>query len=320
MNNPVEFRKALTAKIIALLQEGTAPWVRPWDASMTSLGLPFNALTGHPYHGGNSLWLQCHGYPDPRWCTYRQARERGWQVRRGEKSATVEYWQWDKEEKDAAGSTVRVPLERPRVFHAAVFNVAQMDNVPIWEPEGHAWPPEEAAERILRHSGARIMHDQTGRAFYSSKHDEIHLPPRYCFPEPTRYYATALHELGHWSGHGSRLNRDLSGSFGSAGYAREELRAELASYFLSARIGIPHDPGQHAAYIQSWIQVLREDHNEIFHAAKDAERITEFVLEFQRERTRDQVLEDETRRIAAEERGRAALRAIRQHLEEVQEC
>ena len=91
--------------------------------------------------------------------------------------------------------------------------------------------------------------------------------------------------LGHWSGHQSRLARDLAHKFGTEGYAKEELRAELASYFLSARLGIPHDPSQHAAYIGNWIEVLRKDHNELFRAAKDAEQITEFVLQFQKEKT-----------------------------------
>jgi antirestriction protein ArdC len=110
------------------------------------------------------------------------------------------------------------------------------------------------------------------------------MPPKQLFQDARGFYATALHELGHWTGHSSRLDRDLVNKFGSPEYAKEELRADLASYFLSARLGLPHDPGQHAAYISSWIEALSKDHNEIHRAAKDAQRICEFVLEFQNEK------------------------------------
>lgn len=283
--NPVDFRKKLTDQIIQQLQEGTAPWVKPWDENKALIGMPYNAVSERPYHGGNCLWLQCQAFDDPRWCTYKQAQQQGWQVSKGEKATVVEYWQWDEQKKDETGQTVRVKLEHPRVFYAHIFNVQQMQNVPPLTPiEGHQWQAEEAAERILRGANPKLFHDQQNRAFYSPTKDEIHLPARELFPTATMYYATALHELGHWTGHSSRLGRDLANTFGSQDYAREELRAELSSFFLSARIGIPHDPAQHAAYIDSWIQVLREDYNEIFRAAKDAERITEYVLEFQQEK------------------------------------
>lgn len=283
--NPADFRKDLTDKIIQALTDGTAPWIKPWDENKPILGLPFNAVSERPYHGGNSLWLQCQPYDDPRWCTYKQAQQQGWQVNKGEKASVVEYWQWDEQQKDASGQVVRVQLEHPRVFYAHVFNVQQMQNVPALAPiDGHKWQPEDAADRILRQANPKLFHDQLNKAFYSPSRDEIHLPAREMFLSAKQYYATALHELGHWTGHESRLSRDLANSFGSQEYAREELRAELSSYFMSAHIGIPHDPSQHAAYIDSWIQVLREDHNEIFRAAKDAEKITEYVLQFQQEK------------------------------------
>jgi len=283
--NPINYRKALTEKIIQALNDGTAPWIKPWDETRVQFGMPYNAVSARPYHGGNCLWLQCQPFEDPRWCTFKQAQQQGWQVNKGEKASVVEYWQWDEQQKDASGQVVRVKLEHPRVFYAHVFNAQQMRNVPVLAPiEGHQWQPEETAERILRQANPTLFHDQQNRAFYSPSRDEIHLPAKELFPSAKQYYATALHELGHWTGHESRLGRDLANSFGSQEYAREELRAELSSYFMSARIGIPHDTSQHAAYIDSWIQVLREDHNEIFRAAKDAEQITEYVLKFQQEK------------------------------------
>lgn len=283
--NPIDFRKELTARIIQQLEAGTAPWVKPWDENKPLLGMPYNAVSERPYHGGNCLWLQCQPYDDPRWCTYKQAQQQGWQVNRGEKATVVEYWQWEEQQKDESGQVIQVRLEQPRVFYARIFNVQQMQKVPLLQPtSGYQWQPEEEAERILRNANPKLFHDQQDRAFYSPARDEIHLPARELFPSAMMYYATALHELGHWTGHSSRIGRDLANTFGSQDYAREELRAELSSFFLSARIGIPHDPGQHAAYIDSWIKVLREDHNEIFRAAKDAEQIAEYVLEFQQEK------------------------------------
>ncbi len=283
--NPINYRKELTEKIIQALNEGTAPWIKPWDESKIQFGMPYNAVSERPYHGGNCLWLQCQPFDDPRWCTYKQAQQQGWQVSKGEKATVVEYWQWDEQKKDEYGQMVRVKLEHPRVFYAHIFNVQQMKDVPALEPvQGYQWQPEEAADLILRQANPRLFHDQQNRAFYSPMKDEIHLPAKELFPSAKAYYATALHELGHWTGHQSRLSRDLINQFGSQEYAREELRAELSSFFLSVRIGIPHDPGQHAAYIGSWIQALREDHNEIFRAAKDAEQIAEFLLQFQNEK------------------------------------
>lgn len=285
--NPSDYRKQLTKRIIEQLELGTAPWVQPWDERVVLQGQIHNMVTSRPYQGGNSLWLQCQGYSDPRWCTYKQAQEEGWQVQKGEKAAVVEYWKWEEQKRDESGKLVRVKLDVPRVFYAHVFNAVQIYGVPELVPVPLGWEPEASADHILTASGASIVHDQNERAFYSPANDEIHLPPKQAFPGADRYYATALHELGHWSGHDSRLNRDLTSRFGSEGYAREELRAELASFFLASRLGIPHDPGNHAAYIGNWINVLSKDHNEIFRAARDAEKITEYVLQYQHERTRN---------------------------------
>ena len=133
-----------------------------------------------------------------------------------------------------------------------------------------------------------MIHDQTDRAFYSPTQDRIHLPPKEAFQDAAGYYGTALHELAHYSGHPSRLNRltlTESYRFGDTNYAREELRAELASVFLAAERGIPHNPEQHAAYVSSWIQTLQEDKNEIFRAAHDASAITDYLLAFERDRS-----------------------------------
>lgn len=285
--SPIDYRKQLTDRIIEQLGSGVAPWIKPWDDKVVLPARTHNAVTGRPYRGGNSLWLQCHDYSDPRWCTYKQAQAEGWQVKKGEKAAVVEYWKWEDQKKDEASQVIRTRLDTPRVFYAHIFNAEQIVGIPEFVPAQVSWTPEAEADRILRFSGARIHHDQDDRAFYSPGADEIHLPPKAAFSDAARYYSTALHELGHWTGHESRLGRELVNTFGTEEYAREELRAELASFFLASRLGISHDPTNHAAYVVSWIKVLQQDHNEIFRAAKDAEKIAEYVLQFQQERSNE---------------------------------
>ncbi|ACT52106.1 zincin-like metallopeptidase domain-containing protein [Methylovorus glucosotrophus] len=278
-----DYRQELTNRIIEALEAGTAPWQKPWDGSVGSF-FPLNPTTGKQYRGGNALWLMLQGYEDPRWCTFNQANEMGWKIRKGSKATYIEYWKWSdtvKEFDEEAGEEVDVTLrrERPTVFYAKVFNLSQMENVPELARVQPAWDALEMAEHALAKSEARIFHDQMDKAFYSPGLDEIHMPPRPAFPDASRYYSTALHELGHWTGHESRLGRNLGNGFGSPEYAKEELRAELASLFLSDRLGIPFDFEQHAAYVGSWIKALQEDKHEIFKAARDAEKIVTHVMD-----------------------------------------
>lgn len=289
------YRQELTDKIIDLMERGEAPWQKPWDGEGRPLDMPYNPVSGTQYRGSNAMWLMMkgmgEGYEDPRWMTYKQAASIGAQVRKGEKSTLVEYWKWhdEKKEKDPATGeekTVRTKLDPPRVFFANVFNASQIDGLPPLE-KSHKhdpdWNPVAAAERILQNSGADIRHDQTSRAFYRRGTDSIHLPERGRFATEMDYYEVAMHELGHWTGHESRLGRDLKGPFGSPEYAREELRAQMASLFVSAELGIPFHPERHAAYNKSWIEVLKEDKHEFFRASREAEKIADYVLDFNRE-------------------------------------
>ena len=178
-----------------------------------------------------------------------------------------------------------------RLIHRVytVFNAKQIEGIPEWTPKQRSvFEVVEAAEHILNNCGATILHDQADRAFYNRSSDSIHLPPKHAFKDAASYYGTALHEAAHSSGHPSRLNRatlNESYRFGDISYAKEELRAELASVFLAAERGIPHDPEQHAAYVSSWINVLKQDKNEIFRAAHDASRAADFLLALERDRS-----------------------------------
>jgi len=236
------------------------------------------------------------GFDDPRWLTYRQAQENGWQVRKGEKGSQIEFWQFDSPGKSAQGQEDDPAADRNvagrsnpirRVY--TVFNAKQIDGIPNLEPKRRTeWEVAETGESILRNSGAEIRHDQRDRAFYSRSEDAVHLPRQDAFRSAADYYGTALHELAHWSGHATRLNRPTlneSYRFGDPNYAKEELRAELASVFLSAERGIPHNPEQHAAYVGSWIKALQDDKNEIFRAAKDAHKAADFILDLEKSKT-----------------------------------
>ena len=217
-------------------------------------------------------------------------------------STAIQFWKWQGLEpvRDTAGKLVldqdgnqvrqMVRYERPRVWSAAVFNAEQIDGLPPApnRPALPEWERHERADTILTRFGVSIRHVRGDRAFYRLSEDMITLPERDQFASSDRYYATALHEAGHATGHSSRLNRsDLGHPFGSEAYAREELRAEIASLMLGEQLGVGHDPGQHAAYVASWIRALENDSREIFRAAADAEKITTLLRSFERERAQE---------------------------------
>jgi antirestriction protein ArdC/phage/plasmid primase-like uncharacterized protein len=287
----------VASSIIKQLKEGTAPWQKPWEPGERFM--PYNPTTGNEYHGMNAVWLmsraQSRGFTDARWMTYRQSQEQDAQVRKGEKGTPIQFWKWQGLEpvKDPSGKPVldqegqpvrqMVRYERPRVMGAVVFNAEQIEGLPPapLRPVRPEWERHSQAETILGNSGVPIHHAPGDRAFYRLAEDSITLPERDQFPSGDRYYATALHELGHATGHPSRLARDMAHPFGSEGYAREELRAEIGSLMLGEQLGIGHDPGQHAAYVASWIKALENDPREIFRAAADAEKIVKLVRSYE---------------------------------------
>lgn len=292
------FHEIVAEKLIEQLKAGTAPWQKPWAPGDFG-SMPMNPTTGNRYKGVNAINLMMQGRSDPRWMTFNQAKKEGAQVRKGEKSTMIQKWNFtaerDKKDKDGKpvldgkGKPIKetVRLERPFCSTAYVFNAEQIDGLPAITRKEQTWDAVERAEHILQASGARITHAAGDRAFYRPSTDSITMPERSQFPSADNYYATALHELGHWTGHPSRLDRDLSHPFGSEGYAKEELRAEISSMILGNELGIGHDPGQHVAYVGSWIKALQEDPLEIFRAAADAEKIQAFVLAFEQKQVQD---------------------------------
>ncbi|WP_413208293.1 DUF5710 domain-containing protein [Rhodospirillum sp. A1_3_36] len=283
------YRSQVAEDMIRQIKAGTTPWQKPWTPGLLRTG-PHNPSTDKSYRGMNAWWLEMQGRADPRWLTYRQAAALDAQVRKGEQGTTVEYWQWSEEKplldargkkilgEDGKPKMVSTELDRPRVFHARVFNAEQIDGLaPLKVPEP-TFEPVAEAERILAAGGVPIHHDQSDRAYYHPSMDAIHLPLQEAFPTAYAYYATALHELGHATGHPKRLDRTF-GPFGSRDYAVEELRAEMASFMVATELGLGHYPERHANYVEGWLKAVSNDHNVLFRAARDAEQIRTWVME-----------------------------------------
>jgi len=291
--------EAVAEKIIAQLKEGTAPWQQPWEKSGAAFEKPFNAVTNKAYRGLNSLYLQLFTpFEDPRWATFKQAQSQGWQVQKGAKGMAINfvktheiYPKRDEQGKpvlDQSGKPVKVRrvLNPPMVTKAWVFNAEQIKGITPLEkkPEISQWEKLNRVEKLVKNTGANIEHVQGNRAYYSPLGDNIRMPERTQFKASDRYYATLLHELGHWTGHKDRLDRSIMNTFGTQDYAREELRAEIASMMLGSELQIGHDPGQHVAYVDSWIKILTGNPFEIHQAAADSQKIMDYLMAFDRKR------------------------------------
>lgn len=276
----------VTARIISELEAGRVPWVQPWGKTGLGPGLPRNALTARSYSGVNVLILWGavieRGWPSQSWLTYRQAVEAGGCVRKGERGTTVVYADRfiPEGEKAKAAETGGDAKSIPFLKRFTVFNVAQCEGLrpglaadPAPLPECQIVP---VAESVIAASGVAFI-VRGDRAFYVPSLDLVQVPPQPAFFEQINYYRTCLHELTHATGHPSRLGRNLTTSFGSKDYAREELIAEMGSAFLCAALGI-EPTVRHADYLASWLEVLREDNRAIFRAASAASKAADWLL------------------------------------------
>ena len=298
----MDVRQVVTDRIIAMLENGDHVFHERWTRA-AARGIPRNGQTGAPYRGANVLllWEAAieRGYASNVWLTYRQARSVGAQVRKGERGVLCAHFERRARERrdDAdevlseggmdegavtaeAGARAGVLLCRP----FWLFNVAQIDGLPlevvdlgVASPVGSQGPVERAL-RLLGGSNATIRHG-FAQAAYLPGLDEIRLPWPRQFTSPEAQCATALHELVHWTGHPDRLNRSFGRRFGDAAYAFEELVAELGSAFVMGHCGlVDATVEEHAAYIEAWLQVLRNDRTAIFTAARLAEDAFAFIV------------------------------------------
>ena len=276
---------AVTARIVADIEAGASAkdWRMPWHrrAADGSVLAPINASTGDFYQGGN-IWALAFAAEELEtethtWATYNQWQKMGYQVARGQKATKCVYWLRVKDKKDETKTRLI-----PNVF--SVHNACQLTEE--FKPDEVETPelwdgslPLRTAERLIDASGADIRFGGS-RAFYSLSGDYVGLPNRQDFISRSTFYSTAFHELGHWTGHASRLDRTIGGSFGSAKYAAEELVAELASATLCAQLGVDAEPRKdHAQYVKSWLKVLNDDPANIMRAQSFASKAVSFLTD-----------------------------------------
>ena len=285
----------ITDKIIRELERGIVPWMQPWtcSTSVAPLLLPRNALTKRNYSGINILllWssLEVRGFVSPFWLTFKQAVAMGGSVRKGERGTHVYFAEKfvPQKERQRAKDDGSDPATVHFLKRYTVFNVDQCDGLPAGHVVEREHLPECAivlhAEALIAATSAdfRVGGDQ---AFYVPSEDFIRIPHQTVFTEQINYYRTAFHELGHWTGHTSRLDRSLTTNFGTVDYAREELVAEMATAFVCASLGIVPTV-RHADYIGNWLQVLKEDARAIVKAASLASKACDFILAFRAEQT-----------------------------------
>jgi len=283
--------QSVTDQVIAQLEAGTVPWVQPWgrDGITAPCALPQNASTGRTYSGINILLLWGAAIETarttPYWLTFKQALALGGAVRKGERGTTVCYADTfiPKAEAARAHETGEDAQRIGFLKRYTVFNADQCEGLDAQFFEGAPAVPEREliprAENLIKATGAdfRIGGD---RAFFVPSEDFIQVPPQPAFLDQINYYRTCFHELGHWTGHKSRLDRDMKSRFGSKDYAREELVAEMASAFVCAAQSITPTV-RHTDYIASWLQVLKEDKRAIFRAASLASKAADFILAFE---------------------------------------
>lgn len=280
----------ITDSIVSAIEKGAGEWRMPWHSKGDGAApiMPTNLITGRPYRGVNTvvLWAsaEANAYGSAVWGTYRQWKEHGAQVRKGEQASPVVFWKITdrNEEGEEGGDSPDDTRSGRRLFARgySVFNAAQVEGY-----EAPALPPPtiplrlQSVDQFFSSLGASIAHGGN-RAFYRPADDRIQMPSFEAFCDPVAYYATLAHEVTHWTGHPARCARDLKGLFGDEAYAAEELIAELGAAFLCADLDLASEPRpDHAAYVQSWLKVLRADKRAIFTASAKAQAAADYVHE-----------------------------------------
>lgn len=285
----MEERQELVTQIIENMKQGYILPKPDWDNRFFIL----NPVSNTSYKGANFLKLYLvsikRHYTDNRWMTFKQAQSQGWKVKKGEKGVRLEKYIFDKiveKENPETGETEKVKemLSKPIINTFVVFNASQIEGVPEMEPERKLEHDEvmEIAENFIASSECSIIETNEGRAYYSPSLDKIILPFRNAFIDQTSFLSTQLHEMVHSTGHPTRLNRDIQNKFGSSDYAKEELRAELGSFFIQTDLGISLDAqhfNSHTHYLKSWISALENDPNELYRAISDAQKAATYLEE-----------------------------------------
>jgi len=266
----------VTDRIVQALEDGVIPWRKPWAGGLA----PNNPVTGWVFTGINTVRLGCEKQEDPRWTTFKGAVSKGYSVKgcKG-KGVPIIFWKMNryksKDKVTGEEETKTIPFMRTYT----VFNYEDLGGTPdlVVEPRDQVALHSEA-QTIIDNSGADVRHGGS-QAYYSPSEDYIQLPPREAFDSTSAYYGTALHEMAHWTGADGRVERNLKGGFGTEEYAREELRAEIASAFACSRYQLERVDDT-ASYLASWLRKLKEDKHEIVRASTDAKKIAEYLVQY----------------------------------------
>lgn len=271
--------KEVTDKVIAAIESGDhGKWSKPW----VGCSLNYNAVSGKAYQGVNQFLLMLSPFKATQWATFKQWKDKGYCVQKGSKGSLIAVPKPYKVEKEVNGVTE----ERTRIFFskAIVFNAEQVADKEGNQPSVESVATISEAELVsavtdyVSATGAEVTHTPESKAYYSPMGDFIHMPEITQFKTVPGYYGTLLHELTHWTGHKTRCDRDITNAFGSDGYAFEELVAELGATFLNARFGIEEEPREdHAAYLASWLKVLKNDNRAIFKASSLAQKAIDYM-------------------------------------------
>jgi antirestriction protein ArdC len=274
----------ITERIITQLESGTAPWHKPWKSSGGN-GLPRNLVSGHEYRGINTWILLSSGYGSSYWLTFRQAKELGGHIRKGEKGLPVVFWKFGTREVQDDGDVVQKSSVLCRYY--TVFNSDQCEELrvqPVQETtEQPQVSPIESCEQVISGWQTKpVIHEGANSASYSKVMDQIAIPDRTCFDSVEEFYSTLFHELAHSTGHPDRLNRSTLTDFerfGDNDYSREELIAEMGAAFISGYCGIENRTIENsAAYLANWLKVLKGDSRLVLIAASQAQKAADMIL------------------------------------------
>jgi antirestriction protein ArdC len=277
----------VTERILEKLEAGTVPWHKPWSAG----GAPRNLVSGKEYRGVNIFLLGCQGFTSPYWLTFKQAKQLGGSVRKGEHGTPCILWKWINRSDENAETGDTETKQIPLVRYYNVFNVEQCDGISharleVEQDEPEPFNPIESAERIVASypKPPSISEDGRGAAYYRPMTDSIHMPEQETFDSEDHYYGTLFHEMAHSTGHESRLARPGVSNpirYGSHDYSQEELVAEMGAAFLAAEAGIDAEGlmDNSAAYVASWLKALRNDKKLVVFAGAQAQKAVDHILD-----------------------------------------
>lgn len=275
----------LQGKVIELVLNNNAPWTKPWGANCAK-GLPVNALTGKAYRGCNVMLLLSTPFTSRGWMTFKQVSSIGGKVKKGARATDIFFFTTIQKEKEDVKTGEKVVVDIPCLKNFKVFNLEQVE---LPEDAPLKYRPEDSTEAPIDDNGIfdecekllnlSVWYEDDVKAYYVPSRDEIHLPNRRTFSSLSGFWGTAMHELSHWTGHESRLNRDMQHTFGTQKYAREELVAEVSSWLLAVTLGTPHEPQNSASYLASWVRDFKDKPRELYSAISQAQKAVDYLLE-----------------------------------------